>query len=168
MILRVWKIPVGDSDTPPFFSQCERRKYIVAEVRDFFAQTANAEVQMVHFRCRVARIEISARAGHDEGGGGHEEGPDEDGGVEAGAEGAQRARQPLRAHRPVARANQLLLLQVVEQRRVVRRVDREVLALALPHPPRTTIPEKTQLFCFTNFSQEGQFFLSIKRIMHTT
>jgi hypothetical protein len=85
----------------------------------------------------------SARAGHDEGGGGHEERPDEDGGVEAGAEGAQAARQPLGAHRPVAGADQFLLLQVVEQRRVVRRVNREVLALALPHPPTTIFPTTT-------------------------
>jgi hypothetical protein len=98
---------------------------------------------MVHFSlscCVEAEIFDSARAGHDKGGGGHEEGPDEDGRIEAGAEGAQSARQPVGAHRPVAGADQFLLLQVVNQRRVVRRVDREVLALALPHPPTTIFP----------------------------
>lgn len=88
------------------------------------------------FRC----VWCSARAGHDESGSGHEEGPNEDGRVEAGAERAQCLGQPVGAHRPVARAHQLLLLQVVEQRRVVSRVDGEVLALALSHPPRTAFP----------------------------
>lgn len=87
----------------------------------------------------------SARAGHDESGGCHEERPNEDRRVEAGAEGAQCFRQPVGAHRPVTSADQLLLLQVVDQRRVVRRVDREVLTLALSHPPRSTFPVNRKL-----------------------